>query len=187
MSLYDLYPSSTSICDFAYNEDHPLRHGQFPTSGNSSDIDGEDYEYGHQSYYDNHEGTLPGSRTINLRAVALFDFTPENDNEIELKEGQSVWISYRHGQGWLVAEDPELGKDGLVPEEYVDFLVEDDDTEDDPRPFMPEILRLLDKPNREDEWEDLDEDSHALEHNLGGIEDEELEQMQHYLQKTQIN
>ncbi|RKP32548.1 hypothetical protein METBISCDRAFT_2484, partial [Metschnikowia bicuspidata] len=55
-------------------------------------------------------------------AVAIFDFIPENDNEIELREGQSVWISYRHGQGWLVAEDPNLGKNGLVPEEYVDFL-----------------------------------------------------------------
>ena len=25
-------------------------------------------------------------------------------------EGQIIWISYRHGQGWLVAEDPILGE-----------------------------------------------------------------------------
>ncbi|ANB13813.1 Nbp2p [Sugiyamaella lignohabitans] len=59
---------------------------------------------------------------IHGRAVALFDFTPENDNEAPLQEGQIVWISYRHGQGWLVAEDPETGETGLVPEEYVQLL-----------------------------------------------------------------
>ncbi|ODV79727.1 uncharacterized protein CANTADRAFT_35391, partial [Suhomyces tanzawaensis NRRL Y-17324] len=53
------------------------------------------------------------------KAIALFDFTPENDNEVGLTAGQLIWISYRHGQGWLVAEDPESGENGLVPEEYV--------------------------------------------------------------------
>lgn len=185
MSLHDLYPSSTSIRDFAYNEEHPLRHGQFPNNESSDDGDS-DYEYAHQSYYDNHEGSSPASRAINLRAVALFDFAPENDNEIELKEGQSVWISYRHGQGWLVAEDPELGRDGLVPEEYVDFVVEDEDIEDDPRPFMPEILRLLDKPSNEDEWEDLEEEGKGQEDGPTG-KDDEIESVQNNLQKAQIS
>ncbi|ODV71938.1 adaptor protein NBP2, partial [Cyberlindnera jadinii NRRL Y-1542] len=54
-------------------------------------------------------------------AVALFDFTPENDNEIGLTMGQIVWINYRYGQGWLVAEDDQ-GEIGLVPEEYVQLL-----------------------------------------------------------------
>jgi hypothetical protein len=30
-----------------------------------------------------------------------------------------LWISYRHGEGWLVASDPKTGENGLVPEEYV--------------------------------------------------------------------
>lgn len=151
MSLHSLYLSSTSICDFAYDENHPLRQGQFPFSASESDDDS-DYDL---SCILTDDGSSD-ARLINLQAVALFDFIPENDNEIELREGQSVWISYRHGQGWLVAEDPNLGKNGLVPEEYVDFLVEENELEDDPRQFMPQLLQLLD--DAEDEWEDVEEE-----------------------------
>ena len=56
------------------------------------------------------------------KAVALFDFARENENELPLIEGQVIWVSYRHGQGWLVAEDPKTGESGLVPEEYVRLL-----------------------------------------------------------------
>jgi hypothetical protein len=53
------------------------------------------------------------------KAVALFDFESEHQNELPLKEGQIILVSYRHGQGWLVAEDPRTGESGLVPEEFV--------------------------------------------------------------------
>ncbi|KAF2419005.1 hypothetical protein EJ08DRAFT_574194, partial [Tothia fuscella] len=56
------------------------------------------------------------------RAVALFDFAKENENELPLVEGQVILVSYRHGQGWLVAQDPKTGDTGLVPEEYVRLL-----------------------------------------------------------------
>ena len=56
------------------------------------------------------------------RAVALFDFAKENENELPLVEGQVILVSYRHGQGWLVASDPKTGDTGLVPEEYVRLL-----------------------------------------------------------------
>ncbi|KAI2620509.1 hypothetical protein GGR54DRAFT_103025 [Hypoxylon sp. NC1633] len=56
------------------------------------------------------------------KAVALFDFERENENELPLFEGQIIWVSYRHGQGWLVAEDPKTQESGLVPEEYVRLL-----------------------------------------------------------------
>lgn len=58
------------------------------------------------------------------KAVALFDFARENENELPLVEGQVILVSYRHanGQGWLVAEDPKTGDKGLVPEEYVRLL-----------------------------------------------------------------
>jgi SH3 domain len=56
------------------------------------------------------------------RAVALFDFHRENENELPLVEGQIVLISYRHGEGWLVAQDPRTQESGLVPEEYVRLL-----------------------------------------------------------------
>ena len=56
------------------------------------------------------------------KAVALFDFARENENELPLAEGQVVWVSYRHGHGWLVAEDPKTRESGLVPEAYVRLL-----------------------------------------------------------------
>lgn len=56
------------------------------------------------------------------KAVALFDFTREHENELPLTEGQVIFVSYRHGQGWLVAEDPKTGENGLVPEEFVRLL-----------------------------------------------------------------
>jgi hypothetical protein len=56
------------------------------------------------------------------KAVALFDFARENENELPLSEGQIVLVSYRHGEGWLVAQDPKSGESGLIPEEYVRLL-----------------------------------------------------------------
>jgi len=56
------------------------------------------------------------------KAVALFDFARENENELPLCEGQIILVSYRHGEGWLVAQDPASGESGLVPEEYVRLL-----------------------------------------------------------------
>lgn len=99
------------------------------------------------------------SDEINRRAVALFDFLPENDNEVALREGQVIWISYRHGQGWLVAEDPDTGENGLVPEEYVEIFYDDDG--DEPKPFIP---RLLQEIHGDSDWEDTDDESqHLLE------------------------
>ncbi|KAJ5174853.1 uncharacterized protein N7482_000730 [Penicillium canariense] len=56
------------------------------------------------------------------KAVALFDFVREHENELPLTEGQVIYVSYRHGQGWLVAEDPKTGENGLVPEEFVRLI-----------------------------------------------------------------
>ena len=53
------------------------------------------------------------------KAVALFDFESEHENELPLTEGQIILVSYRHGAGWLVAEDPKTKESGLVPEEFV--------------------------------------------------------------------
>ncbi|EME46884.1 hypothetical protein DOTSEDRAFT_94498, partial [Dothistroma septosporum NZE10] len=55
-------------------------------------------------------------------SLALYSFEPENDNELRLTEGQTVLVAYRHGQGWLVAENPETGEQGLIPEQYVRLL-----------------------------------------------------------------
>lgn len=147
-----LFPPNTVIKDFAYPSSHPLRLGNFEMYG---DNDGSDDEYADD--FDYHDDTRSPDE-INRRAVALFDFIPENDNEVKLVEGQIIWISYRHGQGWLVAEDPATGENGLVPEEYVEVFDHEDDEQDDddegttvasnavehdddPKPFLPGILR----------------------------------------------
>lgn len=54
-------------------------------------------------------------------SLALYGFEPENENELRLVEGEVIMVSYRHGQGWLVAEK-DNGDQGLVPEAYVRLL-----------------------------------------------------------------
>lgn len=116
-------PPNTLVTDYAYPELHPLRHGAEPELDDDEPC------------------------AVNRRAVALFDFTPENGNEVPLVAGQVVYITYRNGEGWLVAEDDNGS--GLVPEEYVELLESDDEA----KPFVPRIFQ-----NNDDEWEDTDEE-----------------------------
>lgn len=86
--------------------------------------DGEDDDFGDQSRLSNQYFITIASPAEEMhgKAVALFDFQKENENELGLVEGQVIWVSYRHGMGWLVAEDPKTRESGLVPEEYVRLL-----------------------------------------------------------------
>lgn len=153
----ELFPETTVVRDYAYEDPNPLRDGQYQllaledddeyvstqTFVNDGLEEDEEYEF--------EEGSDDGDNMeINQRAIALFDFVPENDNEVGLTEGQMISISYRHGQGWLVAEDPTTGENGLVPEEYVEIL-----EEEVARPFKPEIFG--------DEWVDTDSELEAQE------------------------
>jgi hypothetical protein len=38
------------------------------------------------------------------KAVVLFQFEREINNELLLVKGQIIWVSHKHGQGWLVEE-----------------------------------------------------------------------------------
>lgn len=156
MNRSSLCPPTTTITDFAYPPDHPLRLENYPTNKRGS-YSSEDNEYSDENADDFglHDQS---SDEINLRAIALFDFEPENANEVALKEGQMIWISYRHGQGWLVAEDPNTGENGLIPEEYVEILYSDE-VEDVPKPFMPQIFRSFNE--HESEWEDTEDDARS--------------------------
>ncbi|SCU94027.1 LADA_0G06106g1_1 [Lachancea dasiensis] len=109
---------------------------------------------------------MPNDYIVNKHAVALYDFVPENDNELELHEGDTVLIGYRHGQGWLVAENEEGTRTGLVPEEYVtltEAYEESDDNDGRPRPFyLTQMLAqsMNDSAKAGDtdaEWEDIDD------------------------------
>ena len=110
----------------------------------------ESFEVGRQ------ESSYPNDDENNhiLHAVALYEFTPENSNELPLVPEQLLIINYECGDGWLVAHDPFTGQTGLVPSEYIRILeiepVEEDydaevysefaeDAKDAQR-FMPEIL-----------------------------------------------
>jgi hypothetical protein len=142
--------SYTQVRDFAYPDFHPLHYGVPLRSSQATEEYEEEedesnrgqgledgppwqedpdlsspvvtsHEYGDR-ISKQYEFSVASADEIHGRAIALFDFSPENDNEAPLREGQIIWISYRHGQGWLVAEDPASGETGLVPEEYVQLL-----------------------------------------------------------------
>ena len=103
----------TNVRDFAYHDKHPLHYGvpQEP-------------EVWDETTAASLENSVKDPNDIYSRAVALFDFKAENENEVDLKEGQVIWASYRHCKGWIVAEILETGQTGLVPEEYVQILPE---------------------------------------------------------------
>ncbi|KAJ5888374.1 hypothetical protein N7495_008415 [Penicillium taxi] len=108
---------------------YPPNEGQFSHQGNQpgyapdGDLESED-EYVSGDRYANDYQFAVGcpDEEMHGKAVALFDFTREHENELPLTEGQVIYISYRHGHGWLVAEDPKTGENGLVPEEFVRLL-----------------------------------------------------------------
>ncbi|EPS42522.1 hypothetical protein H072_3523 [Dactylellina haptotyla CBS 200.50] len=106
--------------------------------GDEYDDESDDEFDGDESRYskDYHFSIADPDEEMHGKAVALFDFTRENDNELALVEGQVIWVSYRHGQGWLVAEDPRTGESGLVPEEYV-RLFKETPFEDSPGEYNP--------------------------------------------------
>lgn len=171
MPLDILCPEGTIIRDYAYPESHPLHTSNYPTSQRSllsstdeSDLD----EYDSDDYIDE-EAFAP--EEINRKAVALFEFEPENDNEFALKEGQEIWISYRHGQGWLVAEDLVLGESGLVPEGYVDICTSGEESLTKPQeevaePFVPKLLQNYKNAEDDSEWEDVDSDESAQDESV---------------------
>ncbi|CAI6337858.1 unnamed protein product [Periconia digitata] len=83
----------------------------------------DDYIHNESRFSRDYQFTIASpAEEMHGKAVALFDFERENDNELPLVEGQIILVSYRHGEGWLVAQDPKTGESGLVPEEYVRLL-----------------------------------------------------------------
>lgn len=98
--------------------------GEGPSSDSDDDMsEPEDYIQDDNRFSRDYQFTIASpDEEMHGKAVALFDFARENDNELPLVEGQVILVSYRHGQGWLVAQDPKTGESGLVPEEYVRLL-----------------------------------------------------------------
>ncbi|PNS20831.1 hypothetical protein CAC42_2762 [Sphaceloma murrayae] len=84
--------------------------------------DGESVPYSPSALEDHRPESASLDESFAGPSLALYDFSPENDNELALREGQIIQVGYRHGQGWLVAMNLETGEQGLVPEEYVRLL-----------------------------------------------------------------
>ncbi|KAK0730428.1 SH3 domain-containing protein [Lasiosphaeris hirsuta] len=112
-------------------DQQPRQYADPDTGGTRSDSEEESdtgsspgYQEEDQSRYSrDYQFTITSpDEEMHGKAVALFDFERENENELPLVEGQIIWVSYRHGLGWLVAEDPKTQESGLVPEGYVRLL-----------------------------------------------------------------
>lgn len=121
------------VRDFGYPPQHPLFFGARQSMSVVSSSQDEDDDLAYPPgigegppYYEDSDVDAELDSELNGRAVALFDFEPENDNEIGLFQGQIVWVHYRHGQGWLVAMNLDTEETGLIPEEYVQILGEDE-------------------------------------------------------------
>lgn len=113
------YPATEQLPRHYANQD-----ADYPDSDVSSGASSPSFQEVDESRYSrDYQFTITSpDEEMHGKAVALFDFERENENELPLVEGQIIWVSYRHGQGWLVAEDPKTQESGLVPEEYVRLL-----------------------------------------------------------------
>ncbi|TGJ85260.1 hypothetical protein E0Z10_g3519 [Xylaria hypoxylon] len=104
-----------------YAENNPTYHSESDASSVASSPGFNVYD--ESRYSRDYQFTITSpDEEMHGKAVALFDFERENENELPLVEGQIILVSYRHGQGWLVAMDPKTQESGLVPEEYVRLL-----------------------------------------------------------------
>ena len=110
------YHGSTQSTQFNTNE-------YADSEASSPDTSPEYYQEDQSRYSRDYQFTITSpDEEMHGKAVALYDFDRENENELQLAEGQIIWVSYRHGQGWLVAKDPKTQENGLVPEAYVRLL-----------------------------------------------------------------
>jgi hypothetical protein len=82
-------------------------------------------------------------------SLALYGFEPENENELRLIEGEVIMVSYRHGQGWLVAEK-DNGEQGLVPEAYVRLLRDIEGWDEERGQFIDELEEFGDGDGHDD-------------------------------------
>lgn len=185
-----------SIKDFAYDPSDPLHHGfteDFRNESLEQETDESNDEDGNIRDQDKRQSVvLPNDYVINRLAVALYDFEPENDNELGLKEGDIVFISYRHGQGWLVAENQNRTKTGLVPEEFVTYVNEDDenwdeyeeDFQDRARPFYLThfIIQGMQDPSETDHNQPdlISTEGKRLSEETGREENDEWEDIDHF-------
>ncbi|PVU93806.1 hypothetical protein BB561_003025 [Smittium simulii] len=132
--------ANVQIFDFAYPEDDPRHYGVYSavehsdtavSSKNSinSFIEEETLGLKTSSESEAHKQAKQDSATEELpetlllgKAVALFDFEGEGDEELSFKKGEQLILTKRQTSGWVVGYKGD--EVGLVPEAYVKIIGE---------------------------------------------------------------
>lgn len=122
---YATYPADQARHSLSFQtHDQPRQYDQDEYGSDASSCSSPGFGNEDQSRYSrDYQFTITSpDEEMHGKAVALYDFERESENELPLVEGQIILISYRHGEGWLVAQDPKTQESGLVPEAYVRLL-----------------------------------------------------------------
>ncbi|EPX73326.1 App1 protein [Schizosaccharomyces octosporus yFS286] len=77
--------------------------------------------HSHEAEDQSQHASEPSSKTP---AVVIYDYSPEEENEIELTEGEKITIIDFVDEGWWLGEKSN-GKQGLFPSNYVELLQEE--------------------------------------------------------------
>lgn len=56
------------------------------------------------------------------RYRALYNYRPQNEDELELKEGDTVYVMEKCDDGWYVGSSQRTGYFGTFPGNYVERL-----------------------------------------------------------------
>lgn len=57
-----------------------------------------------------------------FRYRALYNYRPQNEDELELKEGDTVYVMEKCDDGWYVGSSQRTGYFGTFPGNYVERL-----------------------------------------------------------------
>jgi hypothetical protein len=68
-------------------------------------------------------GTIPWYCSISsCRYRAMFKYLPQNDDELELLEGDTVYVLEKCDDGWYVGSSDRTGAFGTFPGNYVEKI-----------------------------------------------------------------
>lgn len=59
---------------------------------------------------------------ISIRYRALYNYRPQNEDELELREGDTVYVMEKCDDGWFVGSSQRTGYFGTFPGNYVERL-----------------------------------------------------------------
>jgi hypothetical protein len=69
-----------------------------------------------QSYVE----SRPVSTKINIPAIALYDYEAQTDDELSIRENDSLEVIDKSEPGWALVRNVKTGKEGSVPETYIE-------------------------------------------------------------------